>query len=198
MTNQHHPVVNITGDKVAFGPLTRDLIPTYHRWHNDFAVLRSLMLPPKPLSLEEFGRWYEHWTERAEDAWFTIYDRPTLGAIGVAALDGIDYRHRTAEVHMLIGEAAFRGKGYGTETAQLLLDYAFTALGLHSLMLTVAEFNLAGIRAYQKAGFRELGRRRQSRMMGGKLWDTVYMDCLASEFTSTTLTTTFRPDEAQR
>ena len=64
-------------------------------------------------------------------------------------------------------------------------------------MLTVAEFNLAGIRAYQKAGFRELGRRRQSRMMGGKLWDTVYMDCLTNEFTSPRLTTTFRPDEAQ-
>jgi RimJ/RimL family protein N-acetyltransferase len=49
-------------------------------------------------------------------------------------------------------------------------------------MLTVAEYNLAGQRAYHKAGFREFGRRRQCRWMGGHLWDDVYMDCLAPEF----------------
>ena len=38
------------------------------------------------------------------------------------------------------------------------------------------------IRAYQKAGFKEIGRRRECRMMGGKLWDEVHMDCLSSEF----------------
>ena len=42
-----------------------------------------------------------------------------------------------------------------------MLDYAFAALGLHSLMLTVSEFNLTGRRAYKKAGFKEFGRRRQ-------------------------------------
>jgi len=42
--------------------------------------------------------------------------------------------------------------------------------------------NPAGIRAYKKAGFKEIGRRRECRMMGGKLWDEVHMDCLSSEF----------------
>src|SRR3712207_4845770 len=63
-----------------------------------------------------------------------------------------------------------------------MLDYAFTALGLHNVMLTVFEYNAAGIRAYQKAGFEEFGRRRECRAMGGKLWDEIYMDCLSSEF----------------
>ncbi len=47
--------------------------------------------------------------------------------------------------------------------------------------------NPAGIRAYQKAGFKEIGRRRECRMMGGKLWDEVHMDCLSSEFESRVL-----------
>ena len=42
--------------------------------------------------------------------------------------------------------------------------------------------NPAGIRAYQKAGFREFGRRRECRLMGGKLWDEIQMDCLSSGF----------------
>ncbi len=36
------------------------------------------------------------------------------------------------------------GRGYGTETTRLMLDYAFTALGLHNVMLTVFVFNAAG------------------------------------------------------
>ncbi len=69
------------------------------------------------------------------------------------------------------------------------------ALGLHSVMLTVAEFNLAGHRAYEKAGFREFGRRRQCRWLGGRLWDDVSMDCIAAEFTSPVLGRVFAPDE---
>jgi diamine N-acetyltransferase len=62
-------------------------------------------------------------------------------------------------------------------------------------MLTVFEYNLAGWRTYEKAGFREFGRRRQCRLMGGRLWDEVYMDCLASEFTSPVLGHIFVPDQ---
>jgi hypothetical protein len=54
----------------------------------------------------------------------------------------------------VLGEADYRGRG---------LDYAFTALGLHNVMLSVHEFKHAGRRAYGKAGFREVGRRRECR-----------------------------------
>ncbi len=110
-------------------------------------------------------------------------------------MQGIDYRNRSATFGIVIGEPDARGKGCGTETTRLMLDYAFTALGLHSVMLTVYEFNLAGQRAYTRAGFRPFGRRRQCRMMGGRLWDEIYMDCLASEFTSPVLGRVFVPDE---
>jgi diamine N-acetyltransferase len=75
-----------------------------------------------------------------------------------------------------------------------MLDIAFTALGLHSIMLTVYAFNLAGRRAYEKAGFREVGRRRQSHRVGGHYWDEIIMDCLATEFTSPVLSRVFEPE----
>ena len=56
------------------------------------------------------------------------------------------------------------------------------------------EFNLAGLRAYERAGFRTVGRRRQSYWMGGRFWDTVHMDCLASEFISPVLSAACLPD----
>ncbi len=46
------PVVNVAGDRVALGPLRRDLIETYHRWFNDFNTLRTTGAIPLPLTME--------------------------------------------------------------------------------------------------------------------------------------------------
>ncbi|HEY8600117.1 MAG TPA: GNAT family N-acetyltransferase [Thermomicrobiales bacterium] len=193
MTNAE-PVANIVGELVTLGPLRRDLVPTYQRWMNDLAVVRNIGAMPLPMTLEREESWFERAAKSDDSFSFTIYGRASGTSIGNTSLMGLDWRSRTAEFGILIGEAAGRGKGYGTETARLMLDYAFVALGLHSVYLRVHEYNLAGRRAYEKAGFREFGRRRQSQQMGGKFWDTIYMDCLSSEFTSPVLAAIFAPD----
>ena len=195
MGAETQPVVNIVGERVALGPLRHELLPLYQRWINDFATLRYLGIAPRPMTAEQEQSWFDGATTSNETIPFTIYDLASWRPIGTTSLMGVDWRNRTAEVGILIGEPDARGQGYGTETARLMLDYAFTALGLHSLLLRVHEYNLAGQRAYQRAGFRECGRRRQVQLMGGKLWDTVYMDCLATEFTSAVLGRVFVPDE---
>ena len=43
-------------------------------------------------------------------------------------------------------------------------------------------WNAAAIRAYDKAGFRVVGRRRDALVAHGRRWDEVYMDAVASEF----------------
>ncbi len=193
-TMSEEPVMNIVGELVALGPLRRDLLPIYQRWMNDFAVVRTLGTPPIPMTMEREEGWFERAAKAEEIFPFTIYERATGRPIGNTSLMGLDWRSRTAEFGILIGEAEGRGRGYGTEVARLILDYAFTALGLHSVFLRVHEYNLAGRRAYEKAGYREFGRRRQSQRMGGKFWDTIYMDCLASGFTSPVLAAVFAPD----
>ncbi len=77
----------------------------------------------------------------------------------------------------------------------MMLDRVFSALGLHSVMLSVGEFSIAGIRAYEKVGSGECGQRRQSHWMGGRLWDEIYMEGLAPEFDSPVLGGIFVPDE---
>jgi RimJ/RimL family protein N-acetyltransferase len=121
--NNEEPIFNIAGDLVALGPLRRDLLPLYQRWINDLGTMRTLGLAPLPMTSEKEQDWYERQSRTEDDAPFTIYERETLRPIG---------------------EPECRGKGYGTETTRLMLDYAFTALGLHNVMLTVFEFNPAG------------------------------------------------------
>jgi RimJ/RimL family protein N-acetyltransferase len=189
------PVVNIVGDRVALGPLRRDLIPLYQRWSNDFYVQRTFGDLPKPLTLEEREARQAQQATTSDAYWFNIYEIDGWRPIGRTDLFDVDWRNRSARFGIMIGEADMRGKGYGTETTRLMLDYAFTALGLHSVMLDVSEYNLAGRHAYEKAGFREIGRRRQSDLLNGHLWDLILMDCIATEFESPVLSKVFAPDE---
>lgn len=193
-SNLGQPVVNILGERVALGPLRRKLIPLYARWQGDFLVQRTYRTPG-PVTIEEATAWFEPRAAGDGNAWFTIYERATWRPIGYTEIDGIDWRVGTAGFGILIGEADCRGRGYGTETTGLMLDFAFTALGLRSVMLTTDSYNLAGQAAYRKAGFREFGRRRECVLLNGSYYDMVYMDCLASEFTSPVLGEIFVPDE---
>ncbi len=189
-----HPLTNIVGERVALGPLRRDLLPLYMRWRNDFIVARTLDDDPGPETLEARMAWYERVSTDQETVRFTVYERVTWRPIGLANLHDLDHRQGTAELGLVIGEQEARGRGYGAEVTRLMLDFAFTALRLHSVMLRVYAYNLAGQRAYEKAGFREFGRRRESRVFAGRRWDEVYMECLASDFESTVLDHVFVPD----
>jgi RimJ/RimL family protein N-acetyltransferase len=184
-TGEHDaPILNIIGEKVALGPIRREHIPLILRWNNDFSVLRTTG-QVRPLTLEALERDFEHSSKATDEVHFTIYDRATLRPIGGVNLHNIT--GRTATFAIAIGEKDFWGKGYGTEATKLVLDYGFHALGLHNIMLTVHSYNTRGIRAYVRAGFREIGRRREVINRGGRLHDLLYMDCLATEFKSPVL-----------
>jgi diamine N-acetyltransferase len=170
------------------------LIPLYLRWRNDFAVARTMDHVPAPMTMETRREWYERISHDPATVAFTLFERATWRPIGLTNFHDIDNRHGTAEFGLILGEADARGRGYGTEVTRLMLDYAFTALGLKNVMLRVYEFNRGGLRAYEKAGFREIGRRRMSHFMGGRWWDVIFMDCLASEISSPVLHRVCAPD----
>lgn len=196
-TPEDHPIINILGDKVALGPTRRDLLPLYNRWMNDLKTRYLAGFVPKPQTLEEQTAWYDRPSDK-EEAWFLVYEVATWRPIGFTGLNHIDLHNRTAEFGINIAEPECRSKGYGTEATRLVLDYAFIARGLHSVFLETSEYNIAGQRAYKKAGFKEIGRRRECDMTGGRFWDVIFMDCLASEFTSPVLARIFPDGEQER
>ena len=178
------PLVSIVGERVALGPLHRGLLPLLERWEND---LRSADLrgnDPGPVTAEAITAGWESLLrgERADWLGFTIYALPELRPIGVLNIRDFTNPHGTAEFGIAIGDSANRGHGFGTEATRLLLDYAFTVLGVRNVWLDTPAYNLAAIRAYEKAGFREIGRWRGAQTCAGRRYDVVLMDCLASEF----------------
>jgi len=180
------PVVTIRGDKVALGPWQHGILPLLLQWYNDLAVGLLSGEPPRPMSAERVEVIYEQFSkdEQEDSAHFLIYDAAALRPIGWAALTDIDHVHRIVDYHITIGARDCWGKGYGTETTILVLDYAFNVLGLHNVMLDVLGYNERAIRAYRRAGFKEIGRRRASHRAGSRVYDDIFMDCLSTEFQS--------------
>lgn len=187
----NQPIINISGKKVALGPLRRDLIPTYLRWINDFQVTYPLAIETRPLTLESEEDWYARASKNERDIYFTIYEQTTLRPVGNTVLHNVDYLHEAAEFGLMIGEKDCWGKGYGTEVTTLMLDYSFTALSLHTILLRVDGFNERAIRTYLRAGFREVGRWREAARLAGKAYDVIFMDCLATEFKNRLLPKSF-------
>lgn len=189
------PIINFQGERVGLGPIRREFIPLFLGWMNDFETTRFLEIQPRPMTLEQETAWYES-ASTGDGIIFTIYEVATGRPIGNCDIHNLSLRNRRAEVGIVIGEPDARGKGYGTEAMRLLADYAFNGLNLHSLMLWTYEFNVAGQRCYAKVGFREIGRRRAARWHGGRFWDDIAMDLLASEFESPVLRAMLDPESA--
>jgi RimJ/RimL family protein N-acetyltransferase len=175
-------VINFHGQKVGLGPPSRENLPAYQKWLNDFEVNRTLNRASRPLTFEGAEAWLGGFASQENRTSFTIYELATLRPIGNAGLFGISPGRRCAHFGIMIGEKDCWGRGYGTETGLLMLDYAFRFLGLHSVQLGVYAYNERAIGAYARAGYRVIGRVRESHRLNGRAYDTIFMDCLASEF----------------
>jgi RimJ/RimL family protein N-acetyltransferase len=181
---QEQPLINMVGEKVALGPFDRKLLPILTRWENDFEVSifsgDSLQPTTRDMVETEYDKYNKERQHSSMD--FIIYDHALLRPIGMVGLRHIHARHQSAELGILIGEKEYWSKGFGTEAIRLILDYGFSILGLHNIMLTTYSYNERAIQAYTRAGFRMIGRRREAHRWGNKRYDEIIMDCLATEF----------------
>ncbi len=176
---EEHPSIVVEGERVALGPLRMDLVATYQRWSNDLQVANGNGWVI-PFTLETQRERIASRGGKPDLCDFTVYDRSDQTPIGFSSLFYIDHRYGTADFGIFLGER--RGQGLGTEATRLTLDWGFTMLGLHNIMLTVSAWNEQAIRVYTKVGFREIGRRRDAGVTMGQRHDGVFMDLLASEF----------------
>ena len=182
--DSHEPDFVVVGEKVALGPLRRDLAAVYARWMNQLEVRRGFaqLGVATPQSQE---KWVEENIERSakrepDAVEFTVYDRKDCAQVGTAGLLGILHAHGNAEFAIYLGER--RGQGLGTEATRLVLDFAFNVLQLRNVLLETLEWNAAALAAYERAGFRRIGVRRGARISHGQPADIVLMDAVPQDF----------------
>ena len=175
-----HSVV-LFGERVTLRPHDSVSLRALRRWYEDAEIARLSRHRLRDVTDEEFDEVVAGRINRAETLAFAIYERGDDQLVGSCALSALDLENGSASYHLVIGEAAARGRGLGTAATELIAAFAFGGLGLARLSLTVFAFNEAALRCYAHAGFREEGRAREAIVRDGRRWDEVLMGLLASD-----------------
>lgn len=164
---------------VALGPLRRDLVATYVAWENDPLVKRGfgrtadITAPERAAGLEA--------QLNGRNMHFTLYSvtEAHLLPVGTATL-AVDQAVAAAEYSVCLGPEG-RGRGLAAPLTRLVLHHGFTTGKLHNVLLAVLEPNTRAVRAYERAGFRHVGRRRDSGLWDGIRCHELIMDAVPAD-----------------
>jgi RimJ/RimL family protein N-acetyltransferase len=112
---------------------------------------------PHPFEDRDARAWLEHYSTNAENLGWGIYiSDPDTYLVGFIALNHIDRTHEQAEISFWI-DPSYSGRGYVTEAARAILQYAASRLNLHRVEAYHMKRNLGSGRVLQKLGFEHEG-----------------------------------------
>lgn len=163
-------MLDVTSGFVRLVPLERRHLEKTREWAND-PDLMQLMDRARHVSATEHEVWFTSLPDRDDCSYFAIETAAAGVHIGNVWLFAIDRRHRKAELRIVIGEAAARGRGYGAEAIDQLCTLAFSQLGLHRIYAYVLAINPRAKRAFEHAGFALEGKLRDDRWSDNRFVD---------------------------
>ncbi|WP_226040193.1 GNAT family protein [Natrinema sp. DC36] len=109
-----------------------------------------------------------------------VADSTPVGTIG---LFEFDWEARSAEIGYWVGPD-HHGRGYGTEAAERIVQYAFDQLGLHRITAHVFEFNEPSQRLLESLEFTREGVHRDAEFVDGEHQDVYWYGLLEDEWRS--------------
>ncbi len=98
--------------------------------------------------------------------------------VGAIDLFDFDPHHHRAGVGILVADPSDRRKGYAREALETLMEYCFGILNLHQLFCNIQAGNKASIALFEKAGFIEVGRKKEWIFTGDGYEDELLFQCL--------------------
>ena len=101
--------------------------------------------------------------------------------IGTTTLYAIDHAQGRAELGFALAREHW-GRRYAREALTVLLDHAFSSLGLRRIEADVDPRNQGSLNTLEALGFRREGYLRQRWRVAGEIQDSVLMGLLASEW----------------
>lgn len=174
----------LQGEIVVLRTIERDDVETLHWYDASYETWPELNYTPyAPKSLDEVLKAFDGEDEssyRGNDSFTPFAIVVDEEVVGMCCFWGVDLHNRRAHLGIGIG-AEHRGRGIGTDATKVMLRYGFVDRGLHRIQLEVLASNAAAIRSYEKAGFHEDGRMRESAWVRGAFEDEVYMSVLSTD-----------------
>ena len=107
--------------------------------------------PPGRVTVEEMVDWGRRML--ADPVRMAVAIEETEGRTVVGNARLVPMMRGRARFSIVIGEAAHRGRGLGTEATRLVCRLGFSRMGLREIVLDVDPRNLPAVAAYRTAGF---------------------------------------------
>jgi RimJ/RimL family protein N-acetyltransferase len=101
--------------------------------------------------------------------------------MGTVLLADVDPVHGHAEMRLLLRSRHW-GNGYGREAATVMLEHAFSELGLRRIEAETPPANAHSLKTLEGLGFKREGYLRQRWLVRGETQDSVLLALLAGEF----------------
>ncbi len=170
--------------RLRFRAPERSDIPVFVKWFTDPDVTRGITIP-YPMGIEDENRWFDNMVQQPPEMHpfvMEIKDGDTWRMIGDCGFHQLDWRSRSAEIGIFIGEKESWSKGIGTEAMQMMLKVGFEVMDMHRVWLRVFSTNTRAVHCYEKAGFKHEGCMREAEFQDGKHIDVMLMSVLRTEW----------------
>lgn len=166
----------LRGENVILRAFQREDLERLVEFDNDPHFVGLISENPwEPVSFARLEAHFENRLEQGEKDGPIFAIEADGQYIGHCLLHQIDQTSRTCQIGIGIGDASYRGRGFGREALQLLLGYAFQIRNMRKVWLSVVGNNEAAIRSYVACGFVEEGRLKEQAWLEGSYDDLVYM-----------------------
>jgi RimJ/RimL family protein N-acetyltransferase len=173
----------LKGEKVHLTALSKDDLPTYHKWFSNTEFLRLLNpYVAMPKTAENELEWYESASKSKDEYVFGIRTLEENTLLGTCSVFDLNHASRNGEVGIYIGDPENWGKGYGSDAMAVLIRFGFMDLNLHRIELHVFSYNARAIKAYEKVGFVQEGALREALYRDGAYHDIHIMSILQREW----------------
>lgn len=172
----------LIGRRVHLRPVElADAKGAYGSWLSDPDTTRFLETGRFPVTRKALSDTIRSIARDPNTLFLAIVQRRTRLHLGNVKLGPIDWVHRHAPLGLMIGDARFRGQGYGREAVELVLQHAFERMNLHKISLGVYADHEAAVKLYRRLGFKVEGRLRQHLFREGRYHDKLVMGLLRDE-----------------
>jgi RimJ/RimL family protein N-acetyltransferase len=157
-----------------------------HEFNNDLETeLAGGGDPPTPQSLARLQAEFDQEAAKGGRDGMRFAIEAGTEFIGHCALFNVNSTAHICELGITVGDKKFWGKGYGSESIRLLVQYAFRYQNFRKVWLHVHAANERAVRAYQSCGFVEEGRLRAHVWSDGAYDDVLLMGLLREEWQAT-------------
>jgi len=165
---------NIRGESICLrGLQDEDASVEYCSWINDPKV--NKFLGTKKATINELKKYIKEKKENKNCLFLGIFTKTSNKHIGNIKLEPIDFKNKKAILGILIGDKNYWGRGICTETAKLVVNYAFKNLNLKRVELGVISENKAAIQCYLKAGLKIDRTGPKIKGDNGRYYKTIFM-----------------------